>query len=91
VKIVRSRAYYAEGKGLFMTKDDSNETATWTGQEIAHYSGRKRRDVGSVFCSTSSSTTGKLGFLNNVVGVFEYGVDRMAILGGRYENGNKKK
>ena len=83
VKIVRSRAYYAEGKGVFMTKDDSNETATWTGQEIAHYSGRKRRDVGSVFCSTSSSTTGKLGFLNNVVGVFEYEVDESGKSGGK--------
>jgi hypothetical protein len=83
VKIVRSRVYYAEGKGVFMTKDDSNETATWTGQEIAHYSGRKRRDVGSVFCSTSSSTTGKLGFLNNVVGVFEYEVDENGNSGGK--------
>jgi hypothetical protein len=77
-------AYYAEGKGVFMTKDGSNETATWTGQGIAHYSGRKRRDVGSVFCSTSSSTTtGKLGFLNNVVGVFEYEVDENGNSGGK--------
>ena len=66
-----------------MTKDgDSNggETATWTGQGIAHYSGRKRRDVGSVFCriqSPSTSTTGKLAFLNNMVGVFEYETDEM--------------
>jgi hypothetical protein len=78
-------AYYAEGKGVFMTKDGSGETAIWTGQGIARFSGLKRRDVGSVFCSTSSSsiaspsTTGKLAFLNNLVGVFEYEVD---------ENGN---
>jgi len=45
-------AYYAEGKGVFMTKDGSGETATWTGQGIAHYSGLRRRDVGSVFCRT---------------------------------------
>jgi hypothetical protein len=49
----------------------------------AHYSGRKRRDMGSVFCSTSSSTTGKHGFLNNVVGVFEYEVDENGNSGGK--------
>jgi hypothetical protein len=67
-------AYYAEGKGVFMAKDDPTEMATWTGQEIAHYSGQKRRDVGSVFCS-SASTTSKFSFLNNIVGVFEYQTD----------------
>ena len=76
-------AYYAEGKGVFMIKDGSGEIATWTGQGIAHYSGQKRRDVGSVFCrtppSSSTTTAGKLAFLNNLVGVFEYEVD---------ENGN---
>ena len=51
--------------------------ATWTGQGIAHYSGQKRRDVGSVICSTSSTTSGKLAFLNNVVGMFEYETDEM--------------
>jgi hypothetical protein len=67
-------AYYAEGKGVFMAKDSPNDTAAWTGQGIAHYSGQKRRDVGSVFCLTSL-TTGKLAFLNNMVGVFEYTTD----------------
>lgn len=61
--------FYAEGKGVLMTKGGS-ETATWTGQGIAHVSGNKRTDRGSVFCSTSSK--GKLSFLNNIVGVFEY-------------------
>ena len=61
-------AYYAEGKGVFMVKDYPTEVATWTGQGIAHYSGQKRRDVGSVFCRTPSAT-GKLAFLNNMVGV----------------------
>ena len=71
-------AYYAEGKGVFMAKDNPSEMAAWTGQGIAHYSGQKRRDVGSVFCRTpSSSTTGKLTFLNNLVGVFEYTTDEM--------------
>jgi hypothetical protein len=69
-------AYYAEGKGVFMAKDDPSEIATWTGHGIAHYSGQKRRDVGSIFCRTSS-TTGKLAFLNNIVGVCEYEADEM--------------
>ena len=69
-------AYYAEGKGVFMAKDGPSETATWTGQGIAHYSGQKRRDVGSVFCRTAS-TIGKFAFLNNVVGMFEYETDEM--------------
>jgi hypothetical protein len=73
-------AYYAEGKGVFMAKDNPSKMATWTGQGIAHYSGQKRRDVGSIFCRTSSSsssstTSGKLAFLNNMVGVFEYEAD----------------
>src|SRR5919108_3859181 len=70
-------AIYAEGQGIIMTKEDGNnggsETATWTGQGIAHYSGQTRRDVGSIFCRTSSN--GKLAFLNNMVGVFEYEAD----------------
>jgi len=66
-------AIYAEGQGVIMTKKDGygGETATWTGQGIAHYSGQTRRDVGSIFCRTISSN-GKLAFLNNMVGVFEY-------------------
>ena len=65
-------AIYAEGQGVIMTKEGNGggETATWTGQGIAHYSGQTRRDVGSIFCRTSSN--GKLAFLNNMVGVFEY-------------------
>ena len=77
-------AYYDEGKGVFMAKDDLSEMATWTGQGIAHYSGQKRRDVGSIFCHTSSpSTTGKLAFLNNMVGVFEYETDEMGNSSGK--------
>jgi hypothetical protein len=67
-------AIYAEGQGVIMTKEDGNgEIATWTGQGIAHYTGQTRRDVGSIFCRTSSN--GKLAFLNNMVGVFEYETD----------------
>ena len=74
-------AIYAEGQGVILTKEDGNggEIATWTGQGIAHYTGQTRRDVGSIFCRTSSN--GKLAFLNNMVGVFEYESD---------ENGTSK-
>jgi hypothetical protein len=75
-------AYYAEGKGVFMVKDDPSEMATWTGQGIAHYSGQKRRDIGSVFCRTPSAR-GKLAFLNNMVGVFEYETDEMGNSSGK--------
>jgi hypothetical protein len=84
-------AIYAEGQGVIMTKEDGSdnnnsngggdETATWTGQGIAHYSGQRRRDVGSIFCRTSSN--GKLAFLNNMVGIFEYEADENGISRGK--------
>jgi hypothetical protein len=70
----RQTVLYAEGQGVLMTKDGGGtETATWTGQGIAHINNQKRTDRGSVFCRTSSK--GKLAFLNNVIGVFEYEAD----------------
>jgi hypothetical protein len=44
---------------------------------LGHQLEQRRRDVGSIFCSTSSSTGNKLAFLNNIVGVFEYDADKM--------------
>jgi hypothetical protein len=45
--------YEAKGKiagyRVLDAKGDPSETATWTGQGIAYYPGRKRRDVGSVY------------------------------------------
>ena len=53
---------------------DGQELATWTGQGMGRFiSPGKIRFVGSLFFSTSS--TGKLAFLNNLVGVFEYESD----------------
>jgi hypothetical protein len=59
----------AEEQGVLMTKDGS-EMATWTGRGIAHLSGKKRTDRGSVFCRTFSK--GELAFLDNILGIFEY-------------------
>jgi hypothetical protein len=66
-----SGAIYAEGHGIIMKKDNPYDTATWTGQGIAHFSEQTRRDVGSVFFVTQSAK-GNLRFLNNMVGVFKY-------------------
>ena len=66
-------AIYGEGQGVLMSKD-GQEMATWTGQGIGRFtSPGKIRFAGSLFFSTSS--TGKLSFLNNLVGVFEYESD----------------
>jgi hypothetical protein len=60
---------YAEGRGIISIIDGS-ETVTWTGQGISQISEGTTRDIGSIFCSTD--TKGKLLFLSNAVGVFEY-------------------
>jgi hypothetical protein len=66
-------AVYGEGQGVLMSKD-GQEMATWTGQGIGRFtSPGKIRFTGSLFYRTSS--TGKLAFLNNMVGVFEYEAD----------------
>jgi hypothetical protein len=77
-------AIYAEEQGVIMTKEDNNnnvgETATWT-ENSTHYFGQTRKDVGSIFCRTSSN--GKLAFLNDVVGVFEYEADEIGTSRGK--------
>lgn len=66
-------AIYGEGQGALMSKD-GQEMAIWTGQGIGRFtSPGKIRLTGSLFFETSS--TGKLAFLNNLVGVFEYETD----------------
>jgi hypothetical protein len=69
------KVFYAEGQGVISTKD--GEMATWKGYGIGRYNGHNRTDRGSVFFKTSAN--GKLAFLNNKIGVFEYEAD---------ENGN---
>ena len=66
-------AIYGQGHGVLMSKD-GQEMATWTGQGIGRFIGPgKIRFIGSLFFSTASA--GKLAFLNNLVGVFEYESD----------------
>ncbi len=60
------------GKGVMMTAN--GEMATYTGEGVGRISSSGSISWrGSIFCRTSS--TGKLAFLNNLVGVFEAEID----------------
>ena len=64
--------FFVQGKDIVTVKG-SNEMATVKAQGIS-----KLRDSSKVICGSnfySSSTTGKLSFLNNLVGVHEASVD----------------
>ena len=66
---------YGEGQGVITTKDGQG-MATWTGQGIGRFTAPGKISFrGSVFYRTTSTGGGKISFLNNVVGVFEYEVD----------------
>jgi hypothetical protein len=65
------KTFSAEGQGIISTND--GEMISWKGYGIGRYNGRNRTDRGSVFFKTS--TNGKLAFLNNKIGVFEYEAD----------------
>jgi hypothetical protein len=66
---------YGEGQGVITTRDGSAEMATKIGRGIGQFTDgwKKVKFRGSFFYRASS--TGKLAFLNNLVGVFEYEVD----------------
>ncbi len=73
--IMRGEVMYGEGRGVLTTKD-GKEMATWTGQGIGRFTGAGKISVrGSLFFRTTSTNGGKLSFLNNLVGVFEYEED----------------
>jgi hypothetical protein len=70
---------YGKGQGIVTTRD-GHEMATWTGQGIGRFTGLGKISFrGSLFFQTPSAAKegGKLSFLNNLVGVFEYEVDEM--------------
>jgi hypothetical protein len=69
---------YGEGHGI-ITTINGQEMATWTGQGIGRFTGPGKISFrGSLFFRTPSiNEGGKLSFLNNLVGVFEYEVDEM--------------
>jgi hypothetical protein len=75
--VPKGNALYGQGQGVITTRDGSGEMATETGQGIGKFTddGKKVMFRGSFFYKASSS--GKLAFLNNIVGVFEYEGDEL--------------
>jgi len=67
-------AMYGEGRGVITSKD-GKEMASWTGQGIGRMESGKIRFRGSIFFRTAF-IGGKLSFLNNKVGVFEFEADQ---------------
>jgi hypothetical protein len=64
---------YGEAQGIIMT-NDGTEVATWKGGGIGRMSGAVKVSIrGAIYWSTTS--TGKLASLNNLVGVFEFEID----------------
>jgi hypothetical protein len=64
---------YGEGQGVLMTKDGSDH-GTWKGNGIGTMSGIGKTSFrGAIYFGNTS--TGKLEFLNNIVGVYEYETD----------------
>lgn len=69
---------YGEAKGVAMSKDGTGEVVTFTAYGVGGFtSPGKIRFHGSVYYRTTS--TGKLAFLNNVVGLFEHDLDEQGI------------
>lgn len=69
---IEGGAFYGEAKGIFTTAD--GEIVTYTAQGLGRFIGDgKLRYTGSDFLYSQSE--GKLGNLNNTVGVFEVEVD----------------
>jgi hypothetical protein len=67
-----------EGQGIITTKDGQG-MATWTGPGIGRITGPGKVSFrGSLFFRIpSTSEGGKLSYLNNMMGVFEYEVDEL--------------
>src|SRR5919197_127206 len=69
---------YGEGQGIITTKD-GKEMVTWTGPGIGRITGPGKVSFrGSLFFQIPlTSEGGKLSYLNNMMGVFEYEVDEL--------------
>jgi hypothetical protein len=66
---------HGKGGGITMAGQQSEEVATFTGEAVGRISSSgSTKWRGSIFYSTSSST-GKLSFLNNMIVVFEAEMD----------------
>jgi hypothetical protein len=69
---------HGEGQGIVMTKDGQG-MASWTGQGVGRFTGPGKVIFrGALYFRTpSASEGGKVSFLNNMVGPFEYEADEM--------------
>jgi hypothetical protein len=65
--------FFVEGKDIVTVKGKDDEMATVKAQSISKLKGSSKIVSGSNFYH--SSTTGKLSFLNNLVGVHEASID----------------
>ena len=65
---------YVEGQGIITTKD-GEDTTTFRGYGIGTSKGQISISFRGSVIYKSSSTNGKLSFLNNKIGVFESEVD----------------
>jgi hypothetical protein len=67
---------HGEGQGIVMTKDGQG-MASWTGQGVGRFTGPGKVSFrGALYFRTpSASEGGKVSFLNNMVGPFEYEAD----------------
>jgi hypothetical protein len=75
---LREGVLHGQGQGIVTTKDGQG-MASWTGQGIGRFTGAGKVSFrGSLFLRTpSASAGGKLSFLSDMVGVFEYEADEM--------------
>lgn len=68
-------AFFVEGKGVITAKDGSGEMATELGRGVIRFVDGGRKAVGRGLFIFSTPTTGKISFLNNLVGGLEYEAD----------------
>jgi hypothetical protein len=70
--VLKEGVLHGKAQGIVFSKDGQG-AASWTGQGVGRFTVSFR---GSLFYRTSSASEGgKMSFLNNMVGVFEYEVD----------------
>ena len=74
--VLEEGVLHGEGQGMVSSRDGQG-MAFWTGQGVGRFTGPGKVSFrGSLFYRTpSASEGGKLSFLNNMIGVFEYEVD----------------
>jgi hypothetical protein len=72
--LISNGFFFVEGKDIVTVKGSDDEIATVKAQGISKHKDSSKVVVGSNFYR--SSMTGKLSFLNNLVGVHEVSVDK---------------